>query len=144
MDALNFLSILLRPEAYVILEIQAGKNPITIFVIVFIYTAILTFITYYGLNEIAVRFLKVLKRKYLKIKKIKPKKEEDDSVEKFDNCFIKFLKSKGKYLILIPFALPVIPGIDAAAVLAARSLKINISYFLTINAVKFLLLIFFI
>jgi len=129
----------LRPEISIIWEITNQKhNPIIIFIAVTTFTTLLTCFSYYGLNEIIVRLFNSLKKK----KSNTIKKTSRGQIEKINKKIISFLKSKGKYLTLIPFIFPVIPGIDAAVVISARSLKLNILWFFIINIIKFSLIIY--
>lgn len=159
--------LLLRPEIFMVLAYADGQNPFAIFLQVFAFTTFTTFATWYAITPIKnylrwcfseiIDFIQRKNKKHaewgktnlfqktaVKIAKFKnwfntSKERYERKAEKFLNWFL----HKGRYAVMIPFALPVLPGMDTACVILAKVIKLPyaLSIFLGINAVKIIVIL---
>lgn len=149
----------IRPEVFMLLAYLNGQNVIAIFLQVFAFTTFTTVVTWY-LTNVAQRKLgesakegklSFFLKKYRSVQKIAVKIAEfknwfNSSKERYERKAEKFLNwffHKGRYAIMIPFALPVLPGMDTACVILAKVIKLPyaLTIFLAINSVKIVIIL---
>jgi len=160
--------LLIRPEIFMVLAYTNGQGVLAIFLQVFAFTTLTTLVTWYAIAPVKgylkwcfseiINFIRkrnkghtekgktnLFQKTTAKIAKFKDwfnssKERYERKAEKFLNWFL----HKGRYAIMIPFALPVLPGMDTACVILAKVIKLPyaLAIFLAINAVKIVIILF--
>ena len=138
-----YLLLYLRPEVFIIAAAVFHKSSLEVFLTVFLWTTFNTWLTYFLVGVVKNKGEKA--KSFAKFRKTKIGQTLtliNAKINKLNKSIIGKSLGLGQYLILIPFAFPLIPGIDTASVITAKLIKLKYAFwlFVLINLVKILLI----
>lgn len=138
-----YLLLYFRPEAFIVAAAAFHKSSLEVFLTVFLWTTFNTWLTYFlagvvkNKGEKAKSFAKFRKTRIGRILTLVNAK-----INELNKSIINRSLGFSQYLILIPFAFPLIPSIDTASVITAKLIKLKYAFwlFVMINLIKILLI----
>jgi len=138
-----YLLLYFRPEAFIIAAAAFHKSSLEVFLTVFLWTTLNTWLTYFLVGVVKNKGEKT--KSFAKFRKTKIGQTLtliNAKINKLNKSIIGKSLGLGQYLILIPFAFPLIPGIDTASVITAKLTKLKYAFwlFILINLIKILLI----
>lgn len=137
----------LKPEFFVLAAYLHGQTVVAVFIQVFVWTTIMTLITWY-VTALAQKKIKKIKTAYKNkiLQKIADKTNDlKNWYEEKQQKFLIKLAKKSRYLLYVPFAfgfLLIVPGIDSLALILGKLSGLPLWSFIAINATKFIIIIF--
>jgi hypothetical protein len=140
----------LKPEFFVLAAYLHGQTVVAVFIQVFVWTTIMTMITWYvtALAQEGIKKIKTDRTAYKNktLQKIADKTNAlKNRYEEKRQHFLTKLAKKSKYLLYFPFAfgfLLIVPGIDSLALILGKVIGLPLWSFIAINAAKFIVIIF--
>lgn len=138
-----YLLLYFRPEVFIVAAATFHKSSLEVFLTVFLWTTLNTWLTYFLVGVVKNKGEKT--KSFAKFRKTKIGQTLtliNAKINKLNKSIISKSLGLGQYLILIPFAFPLIPGIDTASVIAAKLTKLKYAFwlFVLINLIKILLI----